>query len=530
MNANLRTIQPLTQFELQRQTTALKPHVIRGLVVAALLAVLAMIYLVILATVGSLTGVGGSMLTGVVALDYLLLIATAAPLFATCVTEEREAETLPLLVVSGMSLRGVVLGKGMARFLPALLILIIQIPLIVGSFGFGGFTLRQAIPAIALLLALAVSIAGWSLLMSTLCLRSSHAQLFVVGPLATLEFGGRLCEVLHANYRARGNAVSQWLSDALLWASELKDLSVGEMLLELQLLTGTAPWERLAGMHLAIGLLSGAVAVAVAEPWLQRTFHLMPTRRSRLASLRGTRRLRGDAIFAREFRFAIGGVAGMVLRLLVHLGIAGLTYVVARYLIASASERAIAETVLTVPLVVTAFDLWIHAGRLLSVEVTDRTLPMIVLSSARMPAVILRKLLAACTVLLPAVVAWIALYAIVPGSDRAVSINRTLVTARNDLWITVYVVTQVLVLGHLTMLLSLRQPFKAFALSIAASLIGNVVLAFVATMLASSLGAFGMSRYESQLLLAKALAYMSLLSLVVVHVATVVEAEKVAGE
>ena len=517
----MRTLRPLLTFEAQRQVASSVGSLTRTVVPAVALVLMTLIYVTSLVSVGGVGGIGSVMVASIIGVNYLLLVTTALPLFCGSVTEEREAETLPLLVVAGVPLRSIVAGKGLMRLLPIVAVVVVQVPLLLGAFGFGGFTLDQVAGSIVLLLSLTAAVFGCGLLASTLCFRGSTATAIVLGVLLLVEAGPPLAGYVAANLQLPG-----WLLGPVATLKQMREFSTALQLLDIAVVSMPQPvWTTLSTLHGIVGAGAAALAVLLAEPWLQRTFRVEPKVPRPLGVGRTTRRLRGDAVVAREFRFGVGGRNGLLLRLLGYgVGVAavyGLLFHTA-WIPPWLSDRGRWEVLLQTPLVIFAFDLWIRSGRLLARESIDRTLAPIVLTGVAIPSLIVRKLIASLSLVLPAAAAFVVVVAI---SDWSVVRSGWRTILDGDVF-TLVGVLQAACFAHLTMAASLRRPLQAFAIGLGIGLVTLAGLALVGGIAQTLID----SRDPAARVAGLVLLYGSGLELIAAHLWTVSEAAAVAGE
>ncbi|HET6422486.1 MAG TPA: hypothetical protein VFG20_02310 [Planctomycetaceae bacterium] len=95
--------------------------------------------------------------------------------FSSAITEEKEEDTIGLLMMAGISPLGILLGKSTARLFQALLLLTVQFPFTLLAITLGGVTLKQVIASYVALLAFTVLMANVGLLCSVISRRSGSA-------------------------------------------------------------------------------------------------------------------------------------------------------------------------------------------------------------------------------------------------------------------------------------------------------------------------------------------------------------------
>ncbi len=95
--------------------------------------------------------------------------------FSSAITEEKEEDTIGLLMMAGINPLGILLGKSTARLFQALLLLTVQFPFTLLAITLGGVTLHQVVAAYVALLAFTVLMANVALLCSVISRRSGSA-------------------------------------------------------------------------------------------------------------------------------------------------------------------------------------------------------------------------------------------------------------------------------------------------------------------------------------------------------------------
>lgn len=137
---------------------------------------------------------GLSLFTGILITNALIIGGIAAPYFAGVLAEEREEQTLGLLLMSGMSAATLLLGKSGGRLLTFASILAAQVPLMLLCVTFGGVTQLQVLAAYAGLMAHLVLVAALGLLSAVVLERRNSAVRLAVVLWGTAAFG---VQVLH---------------------------------------------------------------------------------------------------------------------------------------------------------------------------------------------------------------------------------------------------------------------------------------------------------------------------------------------
>jgi len=125
---------------------------------------------------------------GIAYLDVLFMTLMGFGFFSTPITEEKEEDTLGLMLMAGISPLGILLGKSGGRLWQALLLIAVQYPLLQLAVTMGGVSSLQISAVTLALLAYMVLLAGLGLLCSTLAPSSRKASSWVGAGLALYLF------------------------------------------------------------------------------------------------------------------------------------------------------------------------------------------------------------------------------------------------------------------------------------------------------------------------------------------------------
>lgn len=108
-------------------------------------------------------------------LDATFMTLLGIGFFSTAISEEKEEDTLGLMLMAGISPLGLLLGKSTGRLWQALLLVAVQYPFMLLAVTMGGVTADQVWAVTVALLAYLIFLAGLGLLCSTLAPRSRTA-------------------------------------------------------------------------------------------------------------------------------------------------------------------------------------------------------------------------------------------------------------------------------------------------------------------------------------------------------------------
>jgi len=117
-------------------------------------------------------------------ISYSILIGITLygfALFSTTITEEKEAQTLGLLKMAGISSLGILLGKSTSLLISALLLIACVIPFAMLSVTLGGVSTFQVMAVFILIVSHIIMIANVGLFFSVICSRSRQASSFTLG-------------------------------------------------------------------------------------------------------------------------------------------------------------------------------------------------------------------------------------------------------------------------------------------------------------------------------------------------------------
>lgn len=168
----------LLERSLRIDARAWAPHIARfGLMVA--------IYIAVVYASATSIRLGAPGLTFFRTIAYLNLIfmtLLGISFFSTAITEEKEEDTLGLMLMAGISPLGLLLGKSGGRLVQALLLIAVQYPFTLLAVTLGGVTQDQVWSAYAGLLSYMIMLAGLGLLCSTLssCNRTASLRLVIL--------------------------------------------------------------------------------------------------------------------------------------------------------------------------------------------------------------------------------------------------------------------------------------------------------------------------------------------------------------
>lgn len=157
------------------------------------------------------TGAPGlTFFAGMLFLNATFIMLGGLAFFSTAITEEKEENTIGLLMMAGISPLSLLLGKSTSRLLQALILLLIQFPFTLLAITLGGVLLNQVLAAYASLLAFTVLFANVGLLASVVSKRTGTAMGF-----------STLFLVLYTVCPLLADSFADWLKSRLGWPTQL---------------------------------------------------------------------------------------------------------------------------------------------------------------------------------------------------------------------------------------------------------------------------------------------------------------------
>lgn len=115
-------------------------------------------------------------------IDLIFMTLLGFSYFSTSITEEKEEDTLGLLLMAGVSSLGLLVGKSGGRLVQAILLIVVQYPFTLLAITFGGITQHQIRATYVAMIAYMVLLSGTGLLCSTISKnnRGASIRLFAI--------------------------------------------------------------------------------------------------------------------------------------------------------------------------------------------------------------------------------------------------------------------------------------------------------------------------------------------------------------
>lgn len=349
----------------------------------------------------------------------LVFATLAGPLlFATCITEEKEEQTIGLLRMANIGPLSLLLGKLAPRLASTLLILVVQFPFTLLAITLGGVSWMQVYSAFCSLLAHVFLVANIGLLCSVVARHSGRA----VGLCAVALFSGLVLPgILYALFSAAmpppGAGSAPGTLPALLVMVHQFCLVVSEQWFEataiyqlfVTLTTGFS--EGPFNAQVLSNLTGGAVAfllswalfdafnrnVDVASPSNARTLVGLLQRRGRAPARAWT-----AAIVGREFRFAAGGYSTWIIKLILYGFLAWFTMAISQQRVLAVNLEDLGGILMSGAMfVVFPIEATVLASRLFRSEIKDKTWSTLYMLPRTLPAIAYSKLGGALLALVP---------------------------------------------------------------------------------------------------------------------------------
>ncbi len=281
---------------------------------------------------------------GIAYLDATFMTLLGVSFFATSITEEKEEDTLGLMLMAGISPLGILVGKSGGRLWQSLLLIAVQYPFVLLAVTMGGVMAAQITAVTVALLAYMVFLSGFGLLCSTSAPRSQAAVAWMVVGLCVYCLVPVLAKehyLSHATWlikqsgsRATATAywtLIEWTSNVCIFVAiqDLMTTGVGGSFLSVQVISNLSAGILCAGLS---WLLFG---LATRDPATEATSRGLVTRRTlsafstgagtnRLSSFRPAPCTWSNPFIWKDFHFVSGG-AGMLIVRTIYFGYLGIT-------------------------------------------------------------------------------------------------------------------------------------------------------------------------------------------------------------
>lgn len=251
-------------------------------------------------------------------LDLVFMTLMGIGFFSTAITEEKEENTLGLMLMAGISPLGLLLGKSVGRLFQALLLIAVQYPFTLLAVTLGGVTQDQVRSVYLAIFAYLILLSGIGLLCSTLASRSRTSALVMT--------------LFLLLYVALPSVSTTWLSfniwtgtsipKVLVWIAEscvylqirtILDTGSQQPIVTHQVVTNVA----IGGLGFALSWL--LFAVAGREPSSEAISRGLTVRSP--DSIFSAGRPKGNPFAWKDFYFSSGGVAAAQIRIAYYVAL-----------------------------------------------------------------------------------------------------------------------------------------------------------------------------------------------------------------
>ena len=282
---------------------------------------MAMIYVAIIVAVeaSSMFGAPGLRFFRTIAyLDLTFMTLLGIIFFSTAITEEKEEDTLGLMLMAGISPLGILLGKSGGRLVQALLLVAVQYPFTLLAITMGGITQAQIQATYVALFAYLIMLSGVGLLFSTLAPRNRSASTYLLLVVLAYVIGPLASRVYLANNATSTDSlvlrILEWVSQSsvFLEMGTVLTTGLGETVFTPQVITSLA----LGGLGF---LLSWALFdFALQDPSPEASTRGLVTRSAGSRRWRSPGRPWINPIAWKDFHFVTGGKPAILIRLLFY--------------------------------------------------------------------------------------------------------------------------------------------------------------------------------------------------------------------
>ncbi|QDT88894.1 ABC transporter permease [Gimesia algae] len=466
-----------------------------------LFAVLILFCLMIAHSSSRFMGAAGLYLfTQIVYLNFVFILMAGISLFATAITEEKEEQTIGLLLMAGVNPIALLLGKSLPRLVSALILLSIQFPFTLLAITLGGVTFSQVIAAYASLAAFLIGLSNLGLVCSVVCARSRAAATLVLISLILYFLGPPL-----VGWCIDGAVSAKWISAGSLFTRGTEDFIEkcyeSSVLMQLSLILTSGFNESAWGFQFWTNMVAGVLFFLLASLLFSRFAltevstdpgrGLISKKRNRFLS---PGRAWMQALAWKDFYFVNGGL-GMALIKHVCYGVALFSlcaYI--SYTSRSYSLREMGLTVFWTMLIVVLIEISLISSRIFHVEVQWKTLVSTAMLPQSMAQLAYAKVFGSLLAVIPAF-----FYLVIGGliGIEEMIQDLGLVLSQPGFWLTCI---EVLFFWHLTALLSTFIKWGALPLAFVLMWVGNMVFLFSMSMAVMG-GGGGPEVYEAVLIL-----------------------------
>jgi ABC-type transport system involved in multi-copper enzyme maturation permease subunit len=368
----------LFERSLRIDARAVGPHLARfGLMVVIYAAVI-----LTLRTSDMLGAPGRRFFLNIAYLNLTFMTVLGIEFFATVITEEKEEDTLGLILLAGVNPLGILLGKSGGRMVQALLLIAVQYPFTLLAVTMGGVTPTQVRATYIALFAYLVMLAGVGLFCSTISRRNRSASLWMLAMTVAYWIVPLSCNSILANSTSPSplyESILQWVASSCVFTQmgSVVLTGFGESVWSQQVITNT-----LIG-GLGVFMSWALFGLAVQEPSSEIATRGLMSRSGRSRWWFPPGRPRGNVIAWKDFHFVAGGKPAVLIRFLFYSSIflAATLYSHGFFggILTLGTSKAITATYLNFTLIALSIDAAMLVSRSLYAEIRAQTLVTLVL-------------------------------------------------------------------------------------------------------------------------------------------------------
>lgn len=344
-------------------------------------------------------------------LNQVFITCAGIGFFASAITEEKEEDTIGLLVMAGLNPLGILLGKSTSRLIQASLLLIVQFPFMLLAVTLGGVTPHQIFAAYVALLAFLVLLANVALVFSTVCERGGSAAGMTALLLVLYAFAPLLAPAITSELIRVGLSQSAWYGRAVFKLLEWSEVSSVYWCIHWRILV-TGFNEPIISTQVVTNFVGGLICFGIA--WL---LFIPSISRSSIAGrgtvLRPTSRLRlfspGRAwsvpLAWKDFQFIAGGYSYIVLKVFAYaLTLVGTVYLNYTWGGSGIQWGDVGTTYSMILLVAIGVEACVLAARIFHDEVRLQTLSSLLMLPRTIPYLAYTKALGCVMGLMPSII------------------------------------------------------------------------------------------------------------------------------
>lgn len=334
-------------------------------------------------------------------LNLMFLSLLGIGFFSTSISEEREEDTLGLMLMAGVSPLAILAGKSAGRLIQALFLVAVQFPLTLLAVTLGGITTSQIASAYLGLTSYLILLAGFGLLCSTVARNNRVATMWMTIGLICYVFVPMIAAgLLSSQPQISGGRLLDYVVRLSVFQQmgTILTSGFGESLISLQVISN-------ASAGIACSLLSWAVFGYFSQnPSTESTTRGFLPSQGTLALLAPCRAWSNPFLW-KDFYFVSGGIVWLVIRTILCLAIYVLALI---YVKAIGLDLLIANTEISAFQVFLALGISVEAARMISRSMNDeirgQTLSALLMLPRHPAYVIYSKLAGALFGILPMVI------------------------------------------------------------------------------------------------------------------------------